>query len=56
MKPKKLLILAVVVFVGFWMFTDPSGLAAMAKTGGSNGWELLTQLFTAVIDFLQQLG
>lgn len=52
---KKLIILVVVVFLGFWMFTDPRGLADLAKDGSGKGWELTTDLFSATIDFLKQL-
>lgn len=52
---KKLIILAAVVFVGYWMFTDPSGLADIAKDGSSGLWSLTSQLFTATIDFIKQL-
>jgi len=49
---KKLLLALAVVFVGFWLFQDPNGLAAAAAVGAENAWGLLTQLFTAVIDFV----
>jgi hypothetical protein len=52
---KKLLILAVVVFLGFWMFTDPTGLADIAKSGSSKLWDATDQLFTATIDFIKTL-
>ncbi len=41
----------VVVFLGFWMFTDPDGLA------DSSGalWGATTQLFSAVIRFFGEL-
>ncbi|GAB4005873.1 hypothetical protein [Nocardioides ultimimeridianus] len=52
MDAKKLIGVVVVVFLGFWMFTDPSGLAVTAKEAGSNGWHLATQGFTGVIDFV----
>ena len=52
---KKLLILAAVVFLGFWMFTDPTGLADIAKDGSAKGWDLTSQLFTATIDFIKTL-
>ncbi|WP_165821091.1 hypothetical protein [Nocardioides gansuensis] len=55
MDAKKVLLVLVVVFVGFWMFTDPNGLADTAKTGGVMGWDLLSQLFGAVIDFVSAL-
>lgn len=52
MNAKKLIGLLVIVFLGFWMFTDPNGLAETAKTAGTNGWALTTQLFDGVIDFV----
>jgi hypothetical protein len=55
MNAKKALLAVVVVFLGFWMFTDPNGLAQAAKGAGSQTWQLATQLFTAVIDFFGAL-
>ena len=52
---KKLLLLAVAVFLGFWMFTDPTGLADIAKSGSAKGWDLTSQFFTATIDFIKTL-
>lgn len=52
---KKLIIVVVVVFLGFWMFTDPNGMADMAQTAGGQGWDWTQQLFTAVIDFFGAL-
>lgn len=49
---KKVLPLLLVLFVGFYMFTDPSGLAQNMKDGGSALWDGLTKLFGAVIDFI----
>jgi hypothetical protein len=56
MDAKKLIGLVVVVFLGFWMFTDPSGLADTAKSAGAGGWDLTTQLFSQLIDFIGELG
>lgn len=56
MDAKKLVLVAVVVFLGFWMFTDPSGLAEVAKDGGSSGWALLTDGFRGLIRFIGELG
>jgi hypothetical protein len=53
---KKLVLVLLVVFLGFWMFTDPSGLAEAAKSGSGQLWELTTQLFQAVINFFGALG
>ena len=52
---KKGVVLLVVVFVVFYMFTDPNGLASVAKEGASTGWRLLQDLFRAVIAFLNAM-
>lgn len=52
---RKAILLLVVVFIGFYMFTDPHGLATLAKQGGGNGWDVLKQLFTATITFLNSV-
>jgi hypothetical protein len=49
---RKGIVLLVVVFVGFYMFTDPNGLAQVVKDGGGNLWDGLQNLFAAMIDFL----
>ncbi len=56
MNKKKLALIVVVVFLGFWMFTDPDGLADAAKSSAEQVWVLARQLFTAVIDFFGALG
>lgn len=53
---KKVVLLLVVVFLGFWMFTDPSGLAATARDGGGEAWDLLVSFFRAVIRFVGELS
>jgi hypothetical protein len=55
MDAKKGVLILVVVFLGFYMFTDPAGLAELAKTGGGEGWDLTTQMFEATIKFLDEL-
>ena len=55
MNKKKVVIALVVVFLGFWMFTDPNGLAEAARAAGDQGWTLAQQLFTAIIDFVGAL-
>ena len=52
---KKGLGLIVVVFIGWYLFTDPSGLAAMSKEIGTWIWDMLVQLFEALTRFLTQL-
>jgi hypothetical protein len=53
---KKAVIAVVVVFLGFWMFTDPNGLADAAQSAGGQTWQWTEQLFGAVIDFFGALG
>jgi hypothetical protein len=56
MNAKKAMLAIVVVFMGFWMFTDPHGMANAAKGAGSQTWALATQLFQALIDFFGALS
>jgi hypothetical protein len=56
MNAKKAVLAIVVVFLGFWMFTDPNGLAQAAKDGASQAWTLAEQLFSAIIDFVGALS
>ena len=55
MSAKKALLAVVVVFLGFWMFTDPGGLAHAAKAFGAQTWALAEDLFQAVIRFFGAL-
>lgn len=55
MDAKKGVLAVIVLFLGFYMFTDPAGLAELASTGGDKGWDLTTQLFEATIKFLDEL-
>ena len=38
-----LVVVVVVVFVGYWMFTDPQRLAGLHQGRGQLGWDLATQ-------------
>ena len=55
MDAKKLIAVVVIVFLGFWMLQDPSGLADTAKSAGDEGWGATEKLFTGVIDFVGAL-
>lgn len=52
---KKLVLLLVVLFLGFYLFTQPDGLARAVADGLGELWELLTRLFEALIEFLNAL-
>ena len=49
---KKGLGLVFVVFVVWYMFTDPGGLAALSKEIGTWIWDTLVELFQALTRFL----
>ena len=53
---KKAVIAVLVLFLGFWMFTDPSGLADTSTSAGGQLTDWGEQLFRAVIDFVGELG
>jgi hypothetical protein len=52
---KKGLGLVVVVFIIWYLLTDPSGLASLSKQIGTWVWDVLVQLFQALNRFLTQL-
>ena len=56
MNAKKAILALLVVFLGFWMFTDPDGLAEAARATAGSGWELLVSLFEAIIAFFGELA
>ena len=53
---KKVVGLVLVVFLLFYMFTDPSGLAELAKEAGTALWDLTQQLFGAIIRFIDAMS
>jgi hypothetical protein len=55
MNAKKAMLAIVIVFLGFWLVTDPRGMADAAQGAGDQTWQLATQLFSAVIDFFGAL-
>lgn len=52
---KKGMVLLVVVFVGYYMFSDPNGLAQTSKDGAAALWQALASLFGALIDFIDAI-
>jgi hypothetical protein len=52
---KFLVIGVVVLFVGFWLVQDPSGLAGFTRDGAAWAWDLTETVFGAVIDFAGEL-
>ena len=55
MNAKKALLVLALVFLGFWMFRDPQGLADSSGEAAGAVWDGTTQLFEATIRFLDEL-
>ena len=47
--------LLLLIFVGYYLFTDPNGAAGAAKDLFGAVWDGLQTLFAAMIDFLNAL-
>jgi hypothetical protein len=56
MNAKKVVLLLLVVFLGFWMVQDPHGFAVAAKELGASTWDGLTVVFQGLIRFFSELG
>lgn len=52
---KKAVLAMLVLFLGFWLFTDPSGLADTSKEVGTLTAGGVGALFQAIIDFVGDL-
>jgi len=52
---KKAILAVLVVFLGFWLFTDPHGLAVTAKSAGGHGWAGASAFMEHVISFVQDV-
>lgn len=52
---KKTVIALVVVFVCFWLVTDPRGLAHTTSSTGGGAWGVTQDLFHSLITFLREL-
>jgi hypothetical protein len=51
----KLIAAVVVLFIGFWLFTDPRGLADFAAEGGGMVWSITEEMFLATMTFLREI-
>lgn len=52
---KKGVVLLVILFLGFWLVQDPTGFADSARNTVDSIWQLLTQVFAAVISFFSSV-
>jgi hypothetical protein len=48
--------LLVILFLGFWLVQDPNGFADSAKEATTAIWDLLVQLFDAIISFVKSIS
>jgi hypothetical protein len=53
MNTKKVVVILLVLFLGFWMFQDPHGFA---KSLGAGTWDALTSVFRGLIRFIGELA
>jgi hypothetical protein len=52
---KKLLIIILVLFLGFYLLREPADLANFASNAAVALWNMLSTLFLAIIEFLNAL-
>jgi hypothetical protein len=52
---KKGLVLLAVVFIGYYMFHDPNGLAADTRNAAGALWDGIGSLFAALLDFIDAI-
>jgi hypothetical protein len=52
---KKGVLVFVVLFIGYYMFQNPNGLAADTKSAAGALWDGLTNLFGALMNFLDAI-
>ena len=53
---KKGVVLLVILFLGFWLVKDPNGFAQSAKDTIGTIWDLLMQVFDAIISFIKSIS
>jgi hypothetical protein len=53
---KKVLLVVLVVFLGFWLVQAPNSFANVMQNAASWVWDVTSRLFTSVIDVLDSLG
>ncbi len=53
---KKVLIVVLVLFLGYWLVQAPNSFASFTQDTGSWLWSMAQSLFESVIDVLDSLG
>ena len=53
---KKILVVVLVVFLGYWLVQSPDSFASFAQNAGGWIWSTTRSLFESVIDVLDSIG
>jgi len=53
---KKVLLVVLVLFLGYWLVEAPASFADFAQSGAGWLWQTARSLFESVIDVLDSLG
>ena len=53
---KKILLVLLVLFVGYWLVQAPNSFASFVQDGAGWLWRIARSLFESVIDVLDSLG
>ena len=53
---KKVVLVVLVLFLGYWLVQKPDSFATFAQDGAGWIWEMAQSLFESVIDVLDSLG
>ncbi len=53
---KKVLLVLLVVFLGYWLVQAPNSFANVMQDGASWVWDVTSRIFSSVIDVLDSLG
>jgi hypothetical protein len=53
---KKVLLVVLVVFLGYWLVQSPNSFAEFTQDGAGWVWDTTRSLFESVIDVLDSLG
>jgi hypothetical protein len=53
---KKVLLVVLVVFLGYWLVQAPNSFANVMQDGAAWVWDVTSTLFASIIDVLSSLG
>lgn len=53
---KRVLLVVLVLFLGYWMVQAPNSFASFVQDGASWTWSIVSSLFRSLIDVLDSFG